>query len=167
MKTLYTELQTLPVAHIGDRVLSIKAASVTDPSDPALRELIQQMFRTMHVEKGCGLAAPQVSISKRIITIELDEKRYAMINPEITQYSDEMILYTEGCLSVPGQDLPIIRHREVTVSYFDEYAHAQTLTARGILSIACQHEIDHLDGILITDRFAHQKALREHFNITL
>lgn len=167
MSTSLTQLQSLPLSVIGDRILSVPATSVDDPSDPSLRELIEQMFHTMHIEKGCGLAAPQIGISKRMIVIELDQKKYVMINPEITRFSDEMILFTEGCLSVPGRDLPIIRHRDVTVGFHDEYNIAHTITANGVLSIACQHEIDHLDGILITDRFDNQKALRKHFNITL
>lgn len=167
MKTTVDQQQALTVMKIGEHILTQKAVSVDDPSDPSLRDLIHKMFNTMNIEKGCGLAAPQVNVLLRVVTIELDHKKYAMINPEITHASEEMVLFTEGCLSVPGTDLQIIRHRDVVVTYHDEYNKSRTLKARGVLAIACQHEIDHLDGILITDRFAHQKALREHFNITL
>jgi peptide deformylase len=119
----------------------------------------------MHTEKGVGLAAPQVNVSKRIAVIDSEGDIFTLINPKITNRSEELVLFTEGCLSVPEKELPIIRYKEITVEYVDRNNKSQILDAKGFLAIVCQHEIDHLDGILMTDRFEQQKPLRQTLNI--
>jgi len=154
------------IAHIGDTVLAQKASKVLDATDAETQTLIDTMFVAMRKEKGVGLAAPQVNVSKRIAIIETDGETFTLINPKITHQSDEFVLFTEGCLSVPGKELPIIRHKKVTVQYLDREGAECILKAREFLAIVCQHEIDHLDGILMTDRYTQQASLRQSLNIT-
>lgn len=153
------------IIEVGDPVLNQKAAAVTDIGTPDMQELITHMFDVMKVENGCGLAAPQINISKQIAVIELDGMRYTLINPKIITRSPELILFTEGCLSVPDQELPIIRHQKVTVQYTDGNGIRNKIKTSGLLAVVCQHEIDHLNGILMTDRFVQQEPLRKEFNI--
>ena len=77
-----------------------------------------------------------------------------------------MTLSTEGCLSIPGEELKIIRHKKVTVQYIDREGNSCILKAREFLAIVCQHEIDHINGILMTDRYRQQEQLRKTLNIT-
>ncbi|MBP9752456.1 MAG: peptide deformylase [Proteobacteria bacterium] len=147
--------------------------SVTDE----LRIFLNDMVETMEYEKGIGLAAPQVGVLKRIIVIHcplydpfIDKERsdsewvhYKMVNPVILKKSDDKFNYEEACLSVPGEGIKIERPRFITVQYLDENGVQQTLEANGLLSICIQHEIDHLDGKLITDflsSFKKQVALK-------
>ena len=154
------------ITHIGDAVLTQKTSDVIGATDKEVQTLIDTMFDIMRKEKGVGLAAPQVNISKRIAVIETDGEQFTLINPTITHQSDELVLFTEGCLSVPGRELPIIRHKKVTVQYLDREGVSCILKAREFLAIVCQHEIDHLDGILMTDRYIQQESLRQSLNIT-
>lgn len=153
------------IIEIGNPLLNQKAAIVSDVGSPEMQELITHMFDVMKIENGCGLAAPQINISKKIAVIELDDTRYTLINPKIITRSPELILFTEGCLSVPDQELPIIRHQKVMVQYIDASGIKNKLKTSGLLAVICQHEIDHLNGILMTDRFAQQESLRKEFNI--
>jgi len=160
------ESNNMDIAHIGEAVLSQKASDVTDVTDTDIQVLIDKMFLTMRTEKGVGLAAPQVNVSKRIVVIEAEDQRLALINPQITYRSEERILFTEGCLSVPGKELPIIRYQKITVDYLDRYGVERSLTANEFLAVICQHEIDHINGILMTDRYKQQTNIRETLNIT-
>lgn len=153
------------IAHIGDVVLTQKAQDVTNVVDVETQTLIDKMFDTMSEEKGVGLAAPQVNVSQRIAIIDTDGEKFVLINPEITHRSENLVLFTEGCLSVPDKELPIIRHKEITVQYTDRDNKSCTLKAQEFLAVVCQHEIDHLDGILMTDRFEQQQPLRQTLNI--
>jgi len=154
------------IAHIGDAVLSKKASDVVDISDANTQVLIDKMFATMRKEKGVGLAAPQVNVSQRIVVIETEDYKFVFINPQITHRSEKQVLFTEGCLSVPGKELPIIRHQKVTVEYLDRDGKEHSLKASKFLAVICQHEIDHIDGILMTDRYKQQTNIREALNIT-
>ncbi len=156
----------MSIVRIGDPILSQKATLVTDVSDRNVQDLIKKMFTTMHQERGVGLAAPQVNVALQIAVIKTDETKLVLINPIITQAADELVVCTEGCLSVPGKELPIIRHKEIVVSYLDENNKKNTIRANDFLAIVCQHEIDHLHGILMTDRYAQQQDLRKTLNIT-
>lgn len=153
------------IAHIGDAVLKQKAQNVTNALDADIQTLIDKMFDTMSKEKGVGLAAPQVNVSQQIAVIDTDKEKLTLINPEITHRSEDLVLFTEGCLSVPDKELLIIRHEKITVQYIDRNNQKQILNAKGFLAIVCQHEIDHLDGILMTDRFKQQQPLRQTLNI--
>ena len=163
-----TKENHIDILTIGDPILNTVASEITDITTPAIQKLISDMFDTMyHKERGIGLAAPQIGVSKRLIVMDIAKTRYVLINPEYASQSDEMVLFTEGCLSVPQKELPIIRHEKVVLKYYTEKGLKRTLKAQGLLAIACQHEIDHLDGILITDRYQLQANLRQQFNIML
>ena len=138
-------------------VLRTRTAKVGDPLAPEVQALIPVMFDVMREANGLGLAAPQIDIPIRMAVVEAGGKRYVFINPQLTSLSRDTIIFEEGCLSLPGKFLPIERSERVTVRYQDEHGKAQKIKASGILAIALQHEVDHLDGILIVDRYKKQK----------
>ena len=142
-------------------VLRAKALPVGNPLAPEIQQLIPDMFAAMHEFDGIGLAAPQIGVSLRLAVIEIDAKRFVLINPTLSGHEKDRILFEEGCLSLPGRFLAIERYETVTVDYTDEHGRPQTLTTSGLLAIAIQHEIDHLDGILIVDRY--DEAILKHY----
>jgi len=139
-------------------VLNRKALPVEVPFSDEIRSLLEEMVLTMRKENGIGLAAPQVGISQRICVIEIDRTVTKYLNPEITSRSQEKIFFEEGCLSLPGEFFPIERHEEITVKYRNEKGLPKRIRTRGLLAIVLQHEIDHLDGILICKRYQRQKS---------
>lgn len=139
-------------------ILLQKAAKVKDPQSPEIKQLIADMFESMHAAQGMGLAAPQINRSLRLAVIEFEGKRFVFINPTLTALSKEKVLFEEGCLSLPGQFFWIERSESVTVRYQDENGEDKKLKASGILAIALQHEIDHLEGTLIINRYKKQKV---------
>lgn len=155
------------IIKIGADVLSHKAETVQDVHSPYIQELIRTMFKAMREERGVGLAAPQINVSKQIATIKTDGQQFILINPKIISRSEEMIVFKEGCLSVPNKELDIFRHQKITVQYIDENGANTKLKAENFLAVVCQHEIDHLNGILMTDRYARQKHFRQTFNIEI
>lgn len=146
------------------KILSQKCEKVEEVNDD-IRKLLDDMLETMYADKGVGLAAPQIGISKRIIVIDdkiTDEGEPGpnpmyLVNPEIIKKSDETIFFNEGCLSVPGQSAKVERHAAVTVKYLDYNGKEQILDAEDYLAIILQHETDHLDGILYIDRISRLK----------
>jgi peptide deformylase len=138
-------------------ILHRKAQKVKDPSSPEITRLIQDMFDSMHAASGMGLAAPQINHSVRVAVIEHDHKRFAYINPTLTSLSKEKVLFEEGCLSLPDQFFWIERSECVTVRYQNEKGEDVKEKLSDIMAIAIQHEIDHLEGILIVDRYKKQK----------
>ena len=123
--------------------------------DKSLKKLAKDMIQTMYHYDGIGLAAPQVGILKRIIVIDTEydvtdvahtKNPIVLINPKIIKKSDEMIESDEGCLSCPGISAPVMRHKTVTVEYFDLDEKKHEIEAQDLLSYCLQHEIDHLDG---------------------
>jgi peptide deformylase len=149
------------VTGVESAVLRKKALPIEDPLAPEIQRLIPDMFASMHEANGIGLAAPQIGLSIRLAVIEIDTRRLVLINPILDTEGRERILFEEGCLSLPGQFLAIERYETVTVKYQDEHGEDQTLTASGLLAIAIQHEIDHLDGVLIVDRY--DESLLKHY----
>lgn len=137
-------------------ILRTKTTRVSDPLAPDIQELLPKMVQTMHKENGVGLAAPQIGISLRLAVAEVDKKLYYLINPEITSYSQEKIISEEGCLSLPGEFFTLLRSQTVTVRYFNEKGLPKKLRARDFLATVIQHEVDHLDGILIVNRYKKQ-----------
>jgi peptide deformylase len=154
------------ITKIGDPVLAQKARPVTDPLSSQTQQVVDRMFRTMYAEKGVGLAAPQINVSSQIIVIHAEDEKLVLINPKITKRSSDMTVFTEGCLSVPDQELPILRFQEVIVQFLDRNGRKNKITFSGFLAIVCQHEIDHLNGILITDRYDQQESFRKTLNIS-
>lgn len=126
--------------------------------DENIKKIVADMFETMKVKDGVGLAATQVDIHKRIFVMDYNEKKYCLINPKIIK-KEGSIIWNEGCLSFPGVYAKVKRSNKVTVSYLDENGQEQTLEAEeGLMSVCIQHEIDHLDGITFFD---HLKPLKQ------
>ena len=126
------------------------------------RKIIDDMFDTMYQEEGIGLAAPQVDILQRIITIDIEgdkQNQLVFINPEILASEGETGI-EEGCLSIPSFRALIPRKEKVTVKALDRNGHEFTLEADGLLAICIQHEIDHLNGILFVDYLSPLKRQR-------
>ncbi len=142
----------MKVMTLGDEVLRIKAEPVAEVTDE-IRELIREMFVTMRVEDGIGLAAPQIGKSIRLFVVQADDDvERAFINPQIIETSLETESYEEGCLSIPKQYEDVIRPSRVTVQALNERGRRFTLEADGLLARVIQHEYDHLDGVLFIDR---------------
>lgn len=137
-------------------ILKQKTALVADALAPEIQALLPEMKVTMDKAKGVGLAAPQIGQSIRLAIAEADGVLYTLINPEITSLSQEKVLFEEGCLSLPGQYFSIVRSESLTLKYQDERGLPKKVRATGFLAIVIQHEVDHLDGILICDRYAKQ-----------
>lgn len=138
-------------------MLLTKTKLVTDPLAPDIQALLPKMIKTMHKERGVGLAAPQIGLSLRLAVAEVDDREYYLINPEITSLSQEKIVSEEGCLSLPGEFFPVLRSETVTVKYLNEKGLPKKLRAKGFLATVIQHEVDHLDGILIVNRYLKQQ----------
>lgn len=142
----------MKLRYFPDSVLT-KVAKPVPYIDGAIRGLTRDMLRIMKANGGIGLAAPQIGVSKRILVAHVDNKDYVFINPEIAYASDENELGREGCLSFPGLFINVERSLDVTVLYDDLYNGGKAqLVTHGLLARVLQHEIDHLDGILFTDR---------------
>jgi len=143
----------------SEKVLRQEAETV-DRFDDDLKLLIADMVDTMREAPGVGLAAPQIGVSKRVIVVEfgheedesIPKQLYAVVNPEIVRMSEETVSGIEGCLSVPGFIGEVDRARVVTVKGQDSEGKPITIRAEGWLARIFQHEIDHVNGILYTDR---------------
>lgn len=144
-------------------LLRKKTVKVKDPLAKDVQELISNMLETMYENNGVGLASTQVGSDQRLCVIEADGEQYVLINPQITSKSKNKVISEEGCLSFPGVYFPISRHSEVQVRYTDEFGKATKVKGHGLLARALQHELDHLDGVLIIDRVSktYLKKLQE------
>jgi peptide deformylase len=139
---------------LGDPVLRERAAEVDAVTDD-IRTLIRDMFDTMYAEEGVGLAAPQVGLGQRVIVVdprEEDIEPFALVNPRIVYFSQELERGEEGCLSIPGLKEIVERSVAVRVEALDPEGDAVSIEAEGLLARILQHEVDHLDGILFIDR---------------
>ena len=153
----------LEVKTFGDPVLKTRAAKVKEFDDALLR-LTEDMLVTMHEREGVGLAANQVGRLRRVLVAAIEEDEYVIVNPVIEASSDETEVLAEGCLSIPGIHVEVERPVTVTVSGQDASGEDLRLEAEGLLARVFQHEVDHLDGVLIldrTDRESRKAALRE------
>ena len=131
--------------------------------DDRVRTTIDDMFETMYDAPGIGLAATQVDIHERIITIDVSEDKsepLVFINPEITVLDGEMETMQEGCLSVPGFYEDVTRIEHCLVKAIDRNGEAFELECRGLLAVCIQHEVDHLDGKLMVDYISPLKRKR-------
>lgn len=154
----------LPIYTYGQPVLR-KETEEIGADYPQLKELIANMFETMYNSEGVGLAAPQVGLPIRLIVITLDPLRddfpeyagfnKAYINPHILEYDESNTeVLEEGCLSVPGIHEKVRRPKRVRIAYVDEDFNAHEEWAEGYLARVLQHEIDHLEGELFTDKIS-------------
>lgn len=133
----------------NDPLLRETSKQVTEIT-PRIHKLLDDMADTMYDAEGVGLAAPQISILKRIVVIDVGEGLIELINPEIIEASGEQF-GPEGCLSVPGLTGNVKRSEYVKVKALDRNGKEYTVEGNGLLARALQHEIDHLNGVLFTD----------------
>ena len=143
-----------------DPVLKKPAAAVARVDDE-IRKLIDDMVETMYAADGVGLAAPQVGVAKRIVVIDTSPKQEGqrllhLVNPEIVKAEGDTT-YTEGCLSIPGEAEEVERAAKVWVKALDRDGKAIEIEGEGLLAIALQHELDHLDGVLFVDHLSSLK----------
>ena len=149
----------LDIRYDPDPVLREKARRIKT-FDANLRKLAEDMLQTMHANNGVGLAAPQIGQSIRLLVAELEPDKQegergfkvALCNPEIVKASDETVTGTEGCLSIPGWVGDVPRHVSVTVKAQTTEGKEVRIKAQDYYARVLQHEIDHLNGVLFTDR---------------
>jgi peptide deformylase len=134
----------------GDPVLKQVAPEV-DKVDGSLARLVEDMVETMYDSEGAGLAAPQVGVQKRLFVYDVGEGPRAMINPAIVETDGEWY-HAEGCLSIPGLRLGIVRPNRVHVRGFDVDGNDVSIEADEFLGRVFLHEVDHLDGVLMVER---------------
>ncbi len=143
---------SLKILKYPDDFLRQKSQAVRDFKDQRLSDLVSNMIKTMEKEKGVGLAAPQIGSDLRICLARVDNTLFALINPEIKAYSRKKEIFEEGCLSFPGKFFPVERPVKVKIKAQDINGKKIRIKADGLLARVLQHEIDHLDGILVIDR---------------
>lgn len=153
-----------PIVQLPDPVLR-KISSPVQKIDDEIRKLIEDMFETMYDAPGVGLAAVQLGVTKRVVTIDAtrgDEEKVPMvfINPEIVSASEEKDSKEEGCLSISEFYEEVERPSQVKVRYMDEKGKTREIEADGLLARALQHEIDHLNGVLFIDHISKLKRDR-------
>jgi peptide deformylase len=165
---------SLPICTYGNPVLRQKAQEVKDVNDE-IRALAEEMFATMHKERGIGLAAEQVGRTERMCVVDIPpdsdvdedgvrenpdvEMPLVLINPRITGHTEDVQVGQEGCLSFPDIFANVQRWYEIDFEYTDRDGNRQTAHGKGLLARAVQHELDHLDGILLVDRMSHVKKV--------
>ena len=155
-------MSRLSILRYPDPRLYTVARPVTQV-DARVRGLVDDMLETMYEAEGVGLAATQVDVHERVIVIDVSEARDApivLINPELTATSEEMMLGDEGCLSVPEIYDKVPRHARVTVRALDRNGETRELATEGLLSVAVQHEMDHLLGKVFVDYLSPLKRAR-------
>ena len=153
----------LDVRTFGDPVLKTRAAPV-ESFDDALAHLAEDMLVTMREHEGVGLAANQVARLKRILVAATEDEEYVIVNPVVEEAAETTESSLEGCLSIPGIQVEVERPTWVTVSGQDASGAPLRIETSGLLARILQHEIDHLDGVLIldrTDRESRKAAMRE------
>ena len=158
----------LDIISIPDRILRQKSAPI-ERIDDDLKRLMDQMLETMYAAPGIGLAAIQVGVPRRLVTIDVVAKESTeeggetikepmfLINPEILWRSDEFGIYEEGCLSIPEYYAEVERPARIRFAYTDREGKLQEREAEGLLATCVQHEVDHLDGKLFIDHISKLK----------
>ncbi|MBN1870219.1 MAG: peptide deformylase [Candidatus Omnitrophica bacterium] len=145
----------LKIRIYGDPCLRKKNVPVKEVG-PGERMVMQAMIGTMYQAKGVGLAAPQVGINQRFFVLDIGDGPMIVTNPEIIKRSGSAVM-EEGCLSVPEVTIAVTRSEELTLRYTDENNHARKLTCNGLLARVIQHEMDHLNGVLIDHYASHEE----------
>jgi peptide deformylase len=141
------------VRRFGDPILKSRAASV-DRFDDALRDQVERMSDLMHDALGIGLAAPQIGVSQQLLVYRVGPEGpvIALVNPDVEWSSREEETFEEGCLSIPGVLVDVERPVYVRIRAKDEFGDDRVVEASGLEARVIQHEIDHLNGVLILDR---------------
>jgi peptide deformylase len=158
------------IKKFGEQVLRKKALPVTEFNEE-LKKISEDMLETMYAKNGIGLAANQVGILKQILVLDASRDEnpdpHTLVNPKITAHSKEKTKYEEGCLSFPGITEVIERPSKIKIHAQDITGKKVEFEAEGLLAVVCQHEIDHLNGVLFIDRMSpvrklmHNKELKE------
>lgn len=160
----------LPVVAYGDPVLKKQAVTI-DKDFKGLKDLIDNMYETMYAAYGVGLAAPQVGYSIRLFLVDtapfsddeslsdleresLKKFKKTFINPILKEETGESWTFSEGCLSIPGVREDVSRKSKITIQYQDENFNTHTASYNGLIARVIQHEYDHIDGILFTDKLS-------------
>ena len=160
----------LPIIAYGDPVLR-KVATDISPDYPNLNTLIANMYDTMNYAYGVGLAAPQIGLPIRLFVVDTapfaddddlteDERTFlsnfkkTFINAKITEETGDKWLFNEGCLSIPGVREDVSRQKQITIEFVDEQFTPQRLTLTGLAARVVQHEYDHIEGIIFTDKLS-------------
>ncbi|QEE51328.1 peptide deformylase [Flavobacterium alkalisoli] len=163
----------LPIIGYGDPVLRKKCVDVAQ-DDPNLKQIVADMYETMYNAYGVGLAAPQVGLGIRIFVVDaspfadddelskeeqeqLSNFKKTFINPTILKEEGEEWGFNEGCLSIPEVREDVYRHERITIEYYDEDFNKHTDVFDGLAARVIQHEYDHIEGILFTDRISSLK----------
>jgi peptide deformylase len=152
------------IIKIPDKRLRLKSEPVKR-IDAGIKKLVDEMFETMYKAPGIGLAAIQVGVPKRVVTMDLSKKEdehkpQVFINPEVTWTSDERATREEGCLSIPEYYEEVERPAKVKVKYLDLDGKEHEIEAGGLLATCLQHEIDHTNGVLFIDYLSKLKRDR-------
>ena len=153
-----------PLVILPDAVLR-RVSEPVGPITPEIRTLVADMFETMYDAPGVGLAAIQVGVAKRVVTIDASKEEgvrqpRVFIDPEVTWASEEKRVYDEGCLSIPEYYAEVERPDRIRVKFRDGDGNEQELEADGLLATCIQHEIDHLNGVLFIDHISKLKRDR-------
>ena len=154
---------SLEIHTLGDEVLRQNAKRISKV-DNSIRGLAKEMLQSMYAAKGIGLAAPQIGIQKELLVIDVNFEDSAaepliLINPEITDYGTTLNAYEEGCLSIPGVYLNVVRPSTIKLKFRDEMGRPRKMKADGLLARCIQHEMDHLKGVLFVDRVTSKEEL--------
>ena len=155
----------LEIFKLGSETLRTEAKRISKV-DNNLRDLARDMLQSMYAAKGIGLAGPQVGISKELIVIDINFEDSAaepliLINPEITAFGSTLTTYEEGCLSIPGIYLNVVRPSTIKLKFRDEMGRPRKMNADGLLARCIQHEVDHLRGVLFVDRVTSTDELKK------
>ena len=165
----------------GDPILKKKAEKINSSQINELKLLIKDLWDTMYNAKGVGIAAPQIGISKAVFVADFsffkDEENFfeeelinmkqVFINPVIVKEKGEDFTYPEGCLSIPNISENVVRKSSLKINFLDENLVQQEMECSGIIARVIQHEYDHLQGILFTDKLSYKKRkyLKEELNL--
>ena len=155
----------LEIYKLGSNTLRTTAKRISKV-DIDTRKLAREMLQSMYSAKGIGLAAPQVGIGKELLVIDINFEDSAaepliLINPEITAFGSTLNSYEEGCLSIPGVYLNVIRPSTIKLKFRDEMGRPRKMNADGLLARCIQHEVDHLKGVLFVDRVTSKEDLKK------
>jgi len=155
----------LEIYKLGSETLRTEAKRISKV-DNQIRNLAKDMLQSMYAAKGIGLAGPQVGISKELLVIDINFEDSAaepliLINPEITAFGSTLNTYEEGCLSIPGVYLNVVRPSTIKLRFRDEMGRPRKMNADGLLARCIQHEVDHLKGVLFVDRVTAKEELKK------
>ena len=158
----------LKIYQLGNEALRTPANRIVKVDD-SIRKLAKNMLISMYSAKGIGLAAPQVGVLKRLLVIDLNFEDpntppNIFINPEIISSSATLDTYEEGCLSIPGVYLNVVRPSSIKLSYRDEMGRPKKMNAEGLMARCIQHEIDHLNGVCFVDKVNDEDELKKQLN---